>query len=406
MTRRKLCIVMVGLPAAGKSTMAAKLEHCLAEECVAVRLFNNGDVRRQMLGYGDTSQALFYSPENREAVSQRERIALINMERARHFLVGKGEVAILDATNVSAKRRSKIKEFFSCCPVFFVECRNDDPELLAASIERKALLPEFAHLTSAQAVESFKERIRYYKSISQPVTDEENFVVIDTLNNRILDERVQAVLPHYKLVRDLLVSDWVRGLYLVRHGETVFNLDMRIGGDSDLTEKGIKQAQALARHFSDVDLPYVFTSNKIRSIHTARIICEGRSDCRKRPLSEFDEIDAGVCESMTYDEIARSMPHVYAARTRDKYNTVYPGGEGYVTLKERVERGVKKALYLSGNARNVMIVGHQAVNRMILSHFLFRRTEDVPYIYIPQDRYFRIVSTPSRKLFELVKFPC
>lgn len=406
MSRRKLCIVMVGLPAAGKSTMAAKLEHCLAEECVSVRLFNNGDVRREMLGGSDTSQALFYSPDNREAVSQRERIALVNMERARTFLAGRGEVAILDATNVSAKRRQIIKDFFSCCPVFFVECRNDDPELLAASIERKAMLPEFAHLSPAQAVESFKDRIRYYKSISQPLTDEENFVVIDTLNNRIQDERVQAVLPHYKLVRDLLVSDWVRGLYLVRHGETAFNLEMRIGGDSDLTERGRKQALAMARHFSEVDLPYVFTSNKIRSIHTARVICQGRGDCRTRPLPEFDEIDAGVCESMTYDDIARTMPEVHAARTRDKYNTIYPGGEGYVTLKERVERGVKKALYLSGNARNVMIVGHQAVNRMILSHFLFRRTEDVPYIYIPQDRYFHIVSTPSRKLFELVKFPC
>jgi hypothetical protein len=51
-----------------------------------------------------------------------------------------------------------------------------------------------------------------------------------------------------------------------------------------------------------------------------------------------------------------------------------------------------------------MIVGHQAINRMILSHFLFRRTEDVPYIYIPQDQYFHIVSTQKKKLFELVRF--
>ena len=73
-------------------------------------------------------------------------------------------------------------------------------------------------------------------------------------------------------------------------------------------------------------------------------------------------------------------------------------------MRERVERGVQKALYLSGNAEHIMIIGHQAVNRTILSHFLYRRTEDVPYIFIPQDRYFHIVSTPSRKVFELVKF--
>ena len=61
-------------------------------------------------------------------------------------------------------------------------------------------------------------------------------------------------------------------------------------------------------------------------------------------------------------------------------------------------------MFLSGNLPGIVIVGHQAVNRMILSHFLFRRMEDVPYIYIPQDQYFRIVSTQRRKVFELVRF--
>ena len=51
-----------------------------------------------------------------------------------------------------------------------------------------------------------------------------------------------------------------------------------------------------------------------------------------------------------------------------------------------------------------MIIGHQDVNRMILSDFLFRRAEDVPYIFIPQDKYFHIVSTQTKKLFELRKF--
>jgi hypothetical protein len=51
-----------------------------------------------------------------------------------------------------------------------------------------------------------------------------------------------------------------------------------------------------------------------------------------------------------------------------------------------------------------MIIGHRAVNRMILSHFLFRRTEDVPYIYIPQDRFYHIVATQDKKLFQLKSY--
>ncbi len=82
------------------------------------------------------------------------------------------------------------------------------------------------------------------------------------------------------------------------------------------------------------------------------------------------------------------MPQVYAERQKDKYNYVYPEGEGYTTMQERINRGIKKALYLSKPSDNIMIVGHRAVNRMILSHFIFRREEDVTFIYIPQDKFY------------------
>jgi broad specificity phosphatase PhoE/predicted kinase len=404
MDHSKLLIVMVGLPASGKSTLSSKIEQGLAAEDIATKVFNNGDVRREMIKDRDTSIAEFYDPHNPEALALRESIARINMEKARDYLAGPGQVAVLDAANVSRKRRAIIKEFLGQYPIFFVECISQDPELLKASISRKATLPEFAHMCREDATTCFMHRIDYYRSIYQPLTEEDNFVVLDTLDNRILRERVQAVVPYYPLVRDLIVSDWVRNLYVVRHGETQDNVENRIGGDSDLTGKGQAQAQNLAGYFRDLPLPYVFTSTKRRTMQMTQALCAGRTDCRVIQLADLNEIDAGICEGMTYDQIAQTMPAIHEARTRDKYNYVYPEGEGYVTLRERVERGIKKALYLSGNSEHIMIVGHQAVNRMILSHFLYRRPEDVPYIFIPQDRYYHIVSTQNRKVFEMVKF--
>jgi broad specificity phosphatase PhoE len=73
-------------------------------------------------------------------------------------------------------------------------------------------------------------------------------------------------------------------------------------------------------------------------------------------------------------------------------------------MKSRIDTGIKKALYLSSNSDNIMIIGHQAVNRMILSHFLYRRPGDVPYIYIPQDKFYHIVATQDKKLFQLKKY--
>ena len=104
---------------------------------------------------------------------------------------------------------------------------------------------------------------------------------------------------------------------------------------------------------------------------------------------------------MSYEEIRSKMPHVYYVRRKDKYNYIYPEGEGYLSMEERIIKGIKKALYLSNPSDNIMIIGHRAVNRMILSHFLFRRKEDVPYIYIPQDKFYYISATQNKKVFQL-----
>ncbi|MCP4666473.1 MAG: histidine phosphatase family protein, partial [Deltaproteobacteria bacterium] len=129
-----------------------------------------------------------------------------------------------------------------------------------------------------------------------------------------------------------------------------------------------------------------------------------QDSCRIIPLQEFNEIDSGDCECMSYEEIKEKKPDISMGRKKDKYNYVYPEGEGYISMEERIEMGIKKAIYLSGYSQNIMIVGHRAVNRMILSHFLYRRKDDVPYTYIPQDKFYHIVATQDKKLFQLKEY--
>jgi len=406
MARRtpKLYIAMVGLPAMGKSTVAAKIKENLEKDDIRVGIFNNGDVRRRIIPQ-NTSQASFYDPDNAEAVALREHIAAVNIAEAKAFLSADGEIAILDAANVSRKRRDTLRQRLTNYPILFVECVNDDPELLALSVARKTKLPEFSQQDPEAARVSFEQRIDYYRYIYDPTDDARELVRLDTLNNRILAERISVALPYYGRIRDLLVSDWIKNLFLVRHGESAYNLENRMGGDAGLTEKGRNQAWALSRHFIGTPLPYIFTSTRRRTLEMAEPLLEMRKgQTTHHAFKEFDEIDVGACDGMTYSEMEQQRPDLFAARAANKYDFVYPGGEGYTTMAARVYRGVKKAIYLSGNSEYIMIIGHQAVNRMILSAFLFRRAEDVPYIFIPQDKYFHIVSTQTKKLFELRKF--
>lgn len=400
----KLVIVMVGLPARGKSTMARKLGRTLELDGIRVRIFNNGELRRKLDTGENTSSPEFFSPANIKGKELRDTISRINIEEAQAFLRDSGEVAIMDASNVTRQRRLAIATAFPEVPLCFVECLNADEEALEANLERKAGLKEFRHLSREKALESFLKRIAYYESIYEPLDVEANRILVDSFESCILQERITEVLPYYDRIRDIITTRVVRNLFLVRHGETLYNLEDRIGGDSDLTDKGRAQANALAEHFATVRIPIIFTSNYKRTLQTAAPIAERQDPCSIIALPEFNEIHAGVCEGMTYEEIRRQMPHVAKARGPNKYRYVYPEGEGYKTMEDRVHRGLKKVFFLNNYDENIMIVGHRAVNRMILSSFLSRQEEEIPYIYMPQDRYYHIQIDPHKRLFELVPY--
>jgi broad specificity phosphatase PhoE/nucleoside-triphosphatase THEP1 len=400
--RKKLCIAMVGLPARGKSTHAKKIIENLSKENLNVNVFNNGDLRRKYIKE-NTASYEFYNPENANAAKIREELAMINIYEAKEFLDTTGDIAIIDAANVTRTRRQKIIDEMGGYNILFIECINEEEDFLRICIDTKTELLEFSHLPKEEAHQNFLKRIEYYKLRYDELTDEPNYIVIDSLNNKVLRERDQGI-PYYHLIRDILVSDWIHNLYLIRHGQTYFNLENRIGGDSELTERGVRQGLDLAKHFKDTDIHYVFSSTKKRTLAIADEIKKVKPTVEIIPFEEFDEIDTGDCDSITYDELRLNYPDLYETRSKDKYNFTYPNGESYRTLRRRVQIGLKKALFLSGGAENIIIIGHRAVNRIILSLFEFRNVEDVPYIYIPQDRYFQITATRYKKLIEMKKF--
>jgi broad specificity phosphatase PhoE/predicted kinase len=401
MIDEKLYLVLMGFPARGKSTLAIRLQDAFKKNRIPAKIFNNGNLRRAYLPLKETVSANFYHPDNTAAVEMRKKFAHMNMKRARAYLENKGRVAILDAANVSRERRKMIEESLDNHPILFIECINDDQEILALSIAEKTKLPEFSRLAHKTAQAEFMKRINNYRMIYTPLKTERNYFRIDSLQNRIIEEKQSDPIPLYLLIKDILITDVVKNLFLIRHAETKFNTIDRIGGDSTLTAKGIFQAKALGRFFKSRKISYIFTSNKKRTIQTARSICAMQKNCKIIPIKEFDEINGGICEGMTYKDIEKTVPEVYHARRADKYHFVYPQGESYETMKPRIEAGIKKSFFLNRHADNIMIIGHQAVNRMILAHFLYRRDADVPYIYIPQDEFYHIVSTQNKKLFEL-----
>ena len=73
----------------------------------------------------------------------------------------------------------------------------------------------------------------------------------------------------------------------------------------------------------------------------------------------MNEIDTGVCDGMTYEEIQEQYPKDFAARDEDKYTYRYPRGESYEDLVARLEPVIME-LERQGSC---IVVGHQAVLR-------------------------------------------
>lgn len=232
---QKLYVAMVGLPARGKSTLAKRIRDGLVTEGIAAKLFNNGDMRRALIG-AESTDPNFYDPNNKLGREAREMICMRNMEIAREWLAKDGEVAILDATNVSRARRHLIETTLTDYPVLFVECVNRRPTAAQClPYARKTTLPEYASYTEEEALASFMKRISYYETIYEPLQDEKYWLRVDSTANRILDERPCESSPYYPAIREMVVSVWIQCLYLARHGQTEFNLRGRIGGDPPLT---------------------------------------------------------------------------------------------------------------------------------------------------------------------------
>jgi len=91
-------------------------------------------------------------------------------------------------------------------------------------------------------------------------------------------------------------------VYLVRHGETQWNAERRIQGQSDsqLTEKGERQAYQVGERVKTLGITHVIASDLGRTRRTAEIIadacgCEVTYDPRLR------ELDMGVLEQRHID---------------------------------------------------------------------------------------------------------
>lgn len=396
----KLALIMVGLPARGKTSVARKTQRYLSWLGHRTFCVNVGDYRRARAGA--KQPASFFAPDNPKTREQREGFAFAALDDLFAWFRDGGEIGLYDATNTERQRRMKIREHCLAEGIhpLFIEVICEDPAVVARNVrDNKLRSPDYAGMAADDAVHDFNERIRLYETTYEPVSDAEgSYIKLIDAGRQVIVNRVEGYLGAKLAFFLMHLHADRRRIWLTRHGESQHNVLGRIGGDAPLTERGRAYAGELARFIVERTgsgpEPIVLTSSLQRTIETAAAL-----PYRNAAWKALDEIDAGVCDGLTYLEIKERWPEEFAARAVNKFRYRYPRGESYWDIIQRLEPVIVE---IERRREPVLIVGHQAVLRALYGYFAGIPQDACPHLELKLHTV--IEFTPAESGYEETRY--
>ena len=160
-------------------------------------------------------------------------------------------------------------------------------------------------------------------------------------------------------------------LYLIRHGESVAAYDGRYYGQTDLalSEKGRGQMAFLTERLSQLSPHRIYCSDLTRARESAEMLAS-RWDLSPIIRREFREVNMGLWEGLSYEEINLRYPKEAVEWAKGASTFRFPQGESLRNLKARVLPAHRKIIAENSDATVLALVGHGGPNRLILCQAL------------------------------------
>ncbi|KAI5965524.1 PFK26 [Candida theae] len=485
----KLVIVMVGLPARGKSYITNKLTrylNWLQHDC---RVFNVGNTRRKSkLNAGPEQNPLpdshpssevqspvqkaagglteskredntsnqkapehdasFFNPENKASTALREKWAIDTLDMLLDYVInGSGSVGIFDATNSTKSRRKKVLKRIQErsngeLKVLFLESICSDPAIIESNIRLKLSGPDYKNMDPEVALKDFVGRLHNYEKAYESIDEEEEkipgfqYVKMIDVGKKVVSFNIQGFLSSQTVYFLLNFNLCERQIWLTRHGESRDNVSGRIGGDSHLTRRGKKFAKALAtfmnfqreefrkqqlkRFSTRLELKYnsMFNAEDVAAIPNEPNFCVWTSMMHRavesgvyfneqlysvKQMRMLNEIGAGKCEGMTYEEIQEKYPKEFESRLENKLTYRYPGvgGESYLDVLTRLRPLITE---IERTTDHLLIISHRVVLRILIGYFLNLQPSDIVQLDVPLHSLYKLETNPYGTKYALYTY--
>lgn len=151
----------------------------------------------------------------------------------------------------------------------------------------------------------------------------------------------------------------VTTVYLVRHGETDYNLGPRYQGQLDipLNDNGRRQGDLLGQAMKEHSIDEVFSSPLSRAMDTGRFVAKYHENVQVTPVHGLEEVDVGIFQGKLLSEVEKDYPEVIRCVKEDPVHIRYPQGECTRDVYDRMVKTISEIV--DGNrGKTLVIVSH------------------------------------------------
>ena len=180
--------------------------------------------------------------------------------------------------------------------------------------------------------------------------------------------------------------------YIVRHGETEWNVSGNIQGSSDslLTTKGVLQAENVGKKFEDIKFDLVISSDLLRAKRTAEIITK-EINLEVQTTKLLRERHFGEFEGKHYTELRAFDEYFEALSDEMKHRHTSHGVESDENLTTRFITFFREVA-ITHPGKKVLVVAHGGIMRVMLRRFGFGTYQTLSHGAVSNSAWFRLES--------------